>query len=242
MSSTPLRKFAFLALLFALFPLSAAHAQASKIAGDWEGVFVDGRHLLLHFTAETPTLLTGTIDSPDQGASDIPLSDITFKDGVLSATVAMVQGVYKATLSADGNTLTGTWTQGGGDPKPMVFTRSAAAPATPPPPPPAAAGTAPAGPSLDGTWKGALDLGSMQLHLVLHVATTAAGLTITLDSPDQGANGIPCHEIARDGSSLAFHGPAGGTFAGTISKDATTITGTWSQNGNELPVVFTLQK
>ena len=230
------------AFLLVLLSANLAHAQAAKVAGDWEGTMPDGRHIVLHFTAETATALSGTIDSPDQGAYDIPLSDVTCKDGALSASVAMVQGVYKATLSADGKTLTGSWTQGGGEPTPLNFTRAAATPTTPPPPPPASSPTANTGPSIDGTWKGALDLGSMQLHIVLHIVTSAAGLSITLDSPDQGAMGIPCHEIARDGKSLAFHGPAGGTFAGTISADAGTITGTWSQSGHELPVIFTLQK
>ena len=236
MSLNSLRKFAFLALLFAFLPLTSAHAQAGKVAGDWEGISADGRHLLLHFTAETPTLLTGTIDSPDQGVSDIGLSDISFKDGELSASVAMVRGLFKGKLSDDGNTLTGTFSVSGGDPKPITFTRSVAATSAVP-----AVVTAPLPPGtaakIDGTWKGTLALASIELHLVLHFTTTATGVIATLDSPDQGVSGIAATSVSVAGSTLKLTGPNGGGFEGTIAGD--TVTGTWTQGPHTLPLTLT---
>ena len=90
-----------------------------------------------------------------------------------------------------------------------------------------------------GDWKGTLDTGGGQLHLVLHVTKTADGsLKATLDSVDQGANGIPVSSISFNDSKLilgidAVHG----TYEGMVSPDASLIKGTWNQ-GAALPLEF----
>lgn len=52
--------------------------------------------------------------------------------------------------------------------------------------------------SLDGTWTGKLDLGLQKLTIVLHVE----GKNVTMDSPDQGAEGIPMVVDYMKGDSL----------------------------------------
>ena len=97
-----------------------------------------------------------------------------------------------------------------------------------------------AAPTIDGVWVGTLDVGAMKLRIVFHVATTDAGLTATMDSPDQGAKGIVVSSAVRTGDAVKFDvAVAHGGFAGTLSKDLETMTGTWSQGGNELPLVLT---
>ena len=52
----------------------------------------------------------------------------------------------------------------------------------------------------EGAWTGKLQLPGASLRIVLHVKAAAAGAyTATLDSPDQGANGIIpfAHELRR---------------------------------------------
>jgi len=92
---------------------------------------------------------------------------------------------------------------------------------------------------LAGDWKGTLDAGSAQLHLVLHIATGKDGaLTATLDSVDQGALGIPVSSISINGSAFSMVVDAvHGTYAGTVNKDTTEIDGTWSQ-GQPLDLNF----
>jgi hypothetical protein len=90
-----------------------------------------------------------------------------------------------------------------------------------------------------GDWQGTLNAGGAQLRLVLHVAADKDGrLTSTLDSVDQGANGIPVSAITLKDSKLnltvdAVHG----IYEGTVNKDATEIDGTWSQ-GQPLELNF----
>jgi len=52
-------------------------------------------------------------------------------------------------------------------------------------------------PQVAGDWLGTLNTGGPQLHLVLHIAAAKDGsLTATLDSVDQGANGIPVSAVS----------------------------------------------
>ena len=51
-----------------------------------------------------------------------------------------------------------------------------------------------------GDWQGTLDVGVMKLRLVFHITNTEDGLTATMDSPDQNANGLPVTSVTRDGA------------------------------------------
>jgi uncharacterized protein len=53
------------------------------------------------------------LDSPDQGARDIPISRTIMKGDSLILRSAMIGGVYEGMLSKDGKSMTGTWKQGG---------------------------------------------------------------------------------------------------------------------------------
>lgn len=92
---------------------------------------------------------------------------------------------------------------------------------------------------LAGDWSGTLVAGPAQLRLILHITAAKDGsLTATLDSIDQGANGIPVNAITLKDSKLnltvdAVHG----TYEGTVNKDVSEIDGTWSQ-GQPLELNF----
>lgn len=47
-----------------------------------------------------------------------------------------------------------------------------------------------------GTWNGTLAVGNAKLRLVFHLSQTAEGWQATMDSPDQGARGIPVDSVA----------------------------------------------
>lgn len=82
-----------------------------------------------------------------------------------------------------------------------------------------------------GSWKGVLDLGQAKLNLVFNIAKDDAGkLTCTMDSPDQGAKGIPAEIAMVDETKLKITvGAIGMTYDGEL-KDGE-IKGTFSQNG-----------
>jgi pimeloyl-ACP methyl ester carboxylesterase len=82
-----------------------------------------------------------------------------------------------------------------------------------------------------GDWQGTLKAGGAQLRLVLHITAARDGsLSATLDSVDQGANGIPVTSISLQDSRLAFIVDAAHiAYEGTVNKDATEIDGTFTQ-------------
>jgi hypothetical protein len=90
-----------------------------------------------------------------------------------------------------------------------------------------------------GDWQGTLSASGVQLRLVLHVAVAKDGsLTATLDSVDQGANGIPVSAISLKDAKLSLTVEAiHGAYEGTVNKDATAIDGSWSQ-GTPLELNF----
>jgi len=210
------------------FVASLAHAQ--DITGDWQGVLSAGvdLHLVLHITKGADGGLKATLDSLDQGANGIPVSSVTLKDSKLSLGVDAVHGTYEGTVSADGQSIKGTWSQGAA--LPLEFKRATTE---------RKGESKPAKPSdIDGAWMGVLDTGTVKLHVVFHISNTADGLKATMDSPDQGVNGLPTSSVVRDGASLKIEAKVvGGVFEGKIAPDLSSIDGTWTQ-GEPMPLVL----
>ena len=90
--------------------------QEKGIEGIWLGSLkVSGINLriVFHITKAGEGSYKATMDSPDQGAKDIPVEKVTFADNMVKIEMPNIQGVYDGTLSAEGTKLNGTWTQAG---------------------------------------------------------------------------------------------------------------------------------
>jgi uncharacterized protein len=219
-------------ILSALLLTTLSMARAQDISGDWQGTLDSGAgqlHLVLHISKAPDGALKATLDSVDQGANGIPVSSITLKDSKLNLDVTAVHGSYYGQVQPDGKTIKGTWSQG--KPLPLDFTRAAT---------PIKTEHKPAKPSdIDGAWMGTLDTGMAKLRVVFHIVNTEDGLIATLDSPDQGAKGLPTTSVTRNGSTLKIEAEGiKGSFEGTISADLSTIDGKWTQGGGTMPLVL----
>ena len=94
----------------------AGAAQPAGIAGAWEGRLVlgdAGLRLVFNFTADAKGALTGTMDSPDQGAYGIALDSVTFEKNVLRCEIKRISSVYEGKLDTATRTILGEWRQGG---------------------------------------------------------------------------------------------------------------------------------
>jgi len=91
----------------------------------------------------------------------------------------------------------------------------------------------------DGDWKGTIEAAGTKLDLVLHIITKDGALSATLDSPDQGATGLPIDSISVTGKSLRFEMKSlGATYEGVFSAAGSQIEGQFSQQGARLPLTF----
>lgn len=88
-----------------------------------------------------------------------------------------------------------------------------------------------------GDWEGMI---AEQLRVVFHVTTDEEGnLSATLDSPDQGAFGVPFDRVEYAEGQLELGlAAAQASYVGTVSGDASTMEGTWTQGGQSLPLVM----
>lgn len=119
----------------------------------------------------------------------------------------------------------------------------AATPANPPTDPQTAAQAAT--PKITGRFSGALNTGAIQLTVVFNIRAAPDGtLTVTLDSPDQGAMGIPAAKTTfTGGDTLRLEIPAiAGSWEGKLSGDGNTLSGTWTQGGAGLPLTLKRQE
>ncbi|HEV3039611.1 MAG TPA: alpha/beta fold hydrolase [Candidatus Angelobacter sp.] len=89
-----------------------------------------------------------------------------------------------------------------------------------------------------GDWQGTLKIGPSELRLVLHITKVTDGFKASLDSIDQGANGIPVSKVSLQDSQLdLIVEEVHGTYRGKVNNDGTVITGTWTQT-QPLPLEF----
>lgn len=93
---------------------------------------------------------------------------------------------------------------------------------------------------LSGIWTGKLELpNTIKLSLVFNIAKDSAGNYFsTLDSPDQGAKGIPTGSTIVNGDSITIQIPViKGSYIGKIYYDEMKIDGKWNQGGMSLDLL-----
>ena len=99
-------------------PVPALAAETANAAvdpvGDWIGTLDVGSPIraAMHIK-RVDGALTGTADSPDEGAMGIPISEITADGDHLAFTIDQIEGRYDAKWDAAKQHYVGTWTQGG---------------------------------------------------------------------------------------------------------------------------------
>ena len=92
---------------------------------------------------------------------------------------------------------------------------------------------------VEGNWRGALDVGTFKLRLVLKISKSADGkLMATVDSLDQNAKDLAVDTITFDDGTLKFEMKAlSASYVGTLSKDGSQLNGKFTQGG-VLPLDF----
>ena len=98
-----------------LTALVALPAFAQDIAGDWQGTVKAGAQelrLIVKIGESASGGWKATLYSIDQSPNPIPVGTVTLLGANLKLNVEKVRATYEGKVSADGNTIAGTWTQG----------------------------------------------------------------------------------------------------------------------------------
>ena len=115
-----MKRTAHLPLVFVVILLTTSLSAQNKtnkniLPGSWLGKIstnaIDLR-LVFNLKLNDKDSLIATLDSPDQGAKNIPLGGVALVDKKLTIKAPMLMGEYKGTITGD-STIDGTWTQRG---------------------------------------------------------------------------------------------------------------------------------
>lgn len=98
------------------------------------------------------------------------------------------------------------------------------------------------GQDITGQWNGALKIQGTQMRLVFNISQTENSLSSTMDSPDQGAKGIPTTTTSFENSILKITiANAKIEYEGTLGQD-NIIVGTFKQGGQSFPMNLSKEK
>lgn len=209
---------------FACLLLCAATARAQvpdHVLGDWHGVLDTPQGeltLIVSITLGDDGELSAELESRTQAPGQkIPLRDVRATDDSLSFSIRAIGASYRGVWVGEREHWAGEFTQG------IVFPLTLER------------GMPPAAPvidGLDGTWEGSLGRNDVDLRLVLRVRTDERGTSVTLDSPDMVAYGLPVSAFILRGDSVAFEVPAASVrYAGLLADGGASVTGQWIRPG-----------
>jgi pimeloyl-ACP methyl ester carboxylesterase len=203
-------------------------ARAPSLAGEWNGTLQVGEtqlHLVLHLSKDPQGGWHAKLDSPDQAVYGMEVSKLTRAEDTLRFELVSVGAQFQGKILPDHQTIRGIWEQGGTG-LPLRFEKRA----------PGAETQAPASSisKVEGTWQGAIETGNMRMRLQLHVGHDEKGqLVASMDSLDQGIQGIPASRVAEKAGGLKFEIPAfNAQYTGTLNATRDAIKGHWDQNDN----------
>ena len=131
--------------IFALSALPGSALLAQNIAGTWQGTLKPNGpnsspelRIVIKIARSDGESLKATFYSIDQNPTPINANSCTLKGSSLKILISQLNGTYQGTVSSDGNSIPGTFSQGGPT-IPLNLTRATAETAwtipEPPPPP-----------------------------------------------------------------------------------------------------------
>ena len=215
-----------------LLVYSAVSLTAADPSGHWKGsvqattmeVKID-----VDLVKSTKGDLTGTLSSVDQKVTNVAVDGnrVSFQVKGMAG-----QRVFRGSLSTDGQSITGDYTQGDHS-MPFLLTRTGEARIE------SAIRNVAIAKELEGEWNGTLDVDGKQSRLVLRMSNQPDGnATGSVVKIGEGLE-IPAATITQKGSSLALDFKAvGASYFGSLSADGTELAGTLTQGSLVLPLIF----
>jgi pimeloyl-ACP methyl ester carboxylesterase len=203
-----------------------AAARPASLEGDWAGTLQVGDtelQLVLHLSRDAQGQWHAKLDSLNQSVFGMEASSVSREEDGLRFEIASVGAKFQGKIQPDHRTIRGVWEQSGSG-LPLKFEKRAAG---------AGSGAATAAVSkTEGTWQGAIEVTNMRMRLQMHVSHDGKGqLLASVDSLDQGIQGIPAAKVTEANGELRFEIPAlQAEYHGTLSASRNELSGEWTQN------------
>ena len=225
-----------------LSPEQYAPRPDSALQGEWDGtlkVRQTSLRLNLRIAETAPGTFQALMDSPDQGVMNLPVTSLTFHPPTVRFEMAGIDGSFQGNLNESDDELAGTWTQLRKK-FPLKFERVQTNT------PPTVETEKDYGQGglfqIQGHWNGAMQVdmgargGKTELRIVFNIAQMPDGsYSATLDSPDQGAKGIPATLVDFTFPNLHMElKQIGGVFEGKLENGR--LSGTWHQGKAAIPL------
>jgi hypothetical protein len=237
----PFARVLFPTLLAVPSLLLQAADPASSAAGYWSGgITLPNQELAVAVElAPAGTAWQGTIDIPMQGMRGFKLDGVKVSDSAVEFALPGIPGnpTFAGNLAADGKSITGTFSQGGGH-MPFHLQRATK-------PAPRVEESTPAhgvpGKGVVGRWRGGISpMPNVELRLALELSTAASGaIEGVVVSLDQGSARIPIAGLKYEDNKVTFETPSvQASFSGVMNADGSEIAGEWTQMGRSTPLVF----
>ena len=220
-----------------LVPVSAPAQTAVDPSGHWEGTIQAPEmetQVEVDLSRDGAGALIGTFGQPGERLTGLPLSDFSLDGLSIRFQIKGKAGerAFEGKLSADGKSITGSFTMQG-FPMPFTLTRTGEAKIATP------AGGPRLGNELVGLWEGSLDVRGTLVQVSLTMANRPDGTsTASIVNLDQGLE-IPVSAIAQAGSSVTLEIKSiSGSYTGSVNGAGTELAGTFSQGSGSVPLTF----
>jgi hypothetical protein len=224
-------------LLGALFLSTISAQPAADPSGHWEGSIqssIGELNFEIDLARNSDGEFTGSLNQPSEHITGLPLANIAVDGKSLRFQVKGTPGerAFKGTVSDDGKSISGYYSQGGYT-IPFSVTRTGDARFD------AAVRNPPISKELEGVWNGTLAANGKELRGILTLSNqpggTASGSFVTTDDGLE----IPIAVINQNASTVTLDLKAvGASYSGTLNPDATEMAGTYTQGSLVLPLTF----
>jgi pimeloyl-ACP methyl ester carboxylesterase len=92
---------------------------------------------------------------------------------------------------------------------------------------------------MSGKWNGVLKVQTVSLRIAFNIKDIDGKYSTTMDSPDQGASGLPVEKTYIFGNVISLKMPnMGAEYFGVYNKDTNEIEGTFKQMGNSFKLIL----
>jgi uncharacterized protein len=212
---------------------SSTVTRVPSLEGDWSGALQVGDtqlRLVVHLSKGSNGEWHATLDSLDQAVYGMEAPTVIHAENSLRFELPSVGAKFQGTIAADYKSIRGLWEQGGTG-LPLRLEKRI---------PDAESRPSAVLSKAEGTWQGAIVTGNMRMRLQLHISHDDKGqLIASLDSLDQGIQGIPASKVTESAGQVSFELPAfAAAYTGTLSSTKNQIAGRWIQNENDEKLDF----